>query len=291
MQDTAVIFLNGLVLAGAWLLIAALLPIRQLVARLPPGRMRRQWHVLGALILFFIAAYPIYLSSRWNNTPTLSDWVAAEVFFLAASFILQVNILALQTALDVRRLAILEQENIIDPLMGIFNRRYLDRQLALEAAEARRYHQPLAVLLLDLDQFKQINDTYGHLSGDTLLQRYGKLVVDTVRETDMVARYGGDELLVIAPNTALAAAVNLAERLRRAVESARLMPAGAAAPPPAGRITVSIGVACLGPAASSARSLIAGVDAALYRAKRTGRNRVVIGEPALPDAPAHPLPG
>ena len=286
MQNTSVIFLDGLVLTGAWLLIAALLPIRQLVARLPPGRMRRQWHVLGGLILFFIASYLIYLLSRWNDAPTLSDWVASEVFFLAASFVLQTNLLALQTAIDVRRLAVLEQENINDPLMGIFNRRYLDRQLDIEVAEARRYRLPLAVLLLDLDYFKQINDTYGHLSGDSLLKRYGQLVVNTVRETDMVTRYGGDELLVIAPNTARVAAANLADRLRRAVAAAPLAPASENAPQPENKITVSIGVACLGPACSSTRALIASVDAALYRAKREGRNRVVIGDQGAPALPA-----
>jgi diguanylate cyclase (GGDEF)-like protein len=196
------------------------------------------------------------------------------IFFFGACFVLAVTGLSLRTALDVRRVAVLELENITDPLMAIHNRRYLERRLDEEVARASRYGLALSILMIDIDHFKNINDAFGHHAGDLVLTALGKLIADACRDSDIAARFGGEEIVIIAPNTTALAAVPLAERLRRAVESAALLPAGESSPGRPVRVTISIGVAELGEHARDVPGILASADKALYRAKNAGRNRV-----------------
>jgi len=175
---------------------------------------------------------------------------------------------------------VLEQESITDPLMGIYNRRYLERRLTSEVARASRYGMPLSVLLLDIDHFKRINDSYGHQVGDVVLAELAQLIVNTVRTTDIVTRYGGEEIMVIAPSTPLRTAANLAERLRKIIEHRPFdVPAKLHRKLKALHITVSVGVACFGQNANDFQSLIQSTDEALYRAKKKGRNCVITARP------------
>jgi diguanylate cyclase (GGDEF)-like protein len=200
------------------------------------------------------------------------------VLFLGACTVLALNMMSLQTAHDVRRLAVLELENITDPLTGMHNRRYLEKRLREEIARARRHGLPMSILLMDIDHFKIVNDTHGHPFGDLVLVELAKVIQDTVRNPDIVARYGGEEILVIAPDTPMAAALRLAERLRASVEAATLPSPGKATGASAPRVTVSIGVVSLDADADSS-ALFRRADAELYRAKREGRNRVVAEGP------------
>ncbi len=149
-----IILQNGLVLTGVFLLIAALFPVRRLIVQLPPGRLRRNWYVLTALILCFIAGYIGYGALHMNSYGGPLDLVVPVIFFLGAYFVLLVNSLSFRTALDGKRLAVLEQENIMDPVMGIYNRRHLERRLKEEVMRAQRFCLPLTLLLLDIDNFK-----------------------------------------------------------------------------------------------------------------------------------------
>lgn len=268
-------FAIGLVIAGAVLIIIALNPIRRLIAQLPDGPLRRRWFILRTLIVSFIIGYLGYILVYWDSSRMSEDLVVPAVFFLGGWFVLLVSVLSLQTAVDVRRMVLLEQENITDPLMGIYNRRYMDRCLTDEVTRARRYNLPLSILMIDADRFKSVNDIYGHLEGDLVLRRLGKLTVDTVRASDIVARYGGEEIMVIAPNTSVATAAKLAERLRGKIESTVLLPQDAQKTP-AVNVTVSIGVAYFDQDTRDSRALINQADEALYRAKSEGRNRVVV---------------
>ena len=269
------LFAIGLVIAGAGLIIIALNPIRQLIAQLPDGPLRQRWFILRTLIVSFIIGYLGYIVVYWNSRGMSEDLVVPAVFFLGGWFVLLVSFLSLQTAVDVRRMVLLEQENITDPLMDVYNRRYMDRRLADEVTRARRYNLSLSILMIDIDRFKNINDTYGHPEGDVVLRRLGKLTVDTVRATDIVARYGGEEIMVIAPNTSVATAAKLAERLRGKIESTELLPQEASKTS-ALKVTVSIGVAYFDQDTRDSRALINQADEALYRAKSEGRNRVVV---------------
>lgn len=282
------ILADSLVIAGICVLIVALIPIRQLM-QLVSGRVRRRWYILTALIVFFIVGYTIYTVVFWNRHTNWQNLLVPGVFFFGASFVWLINNLSFQTATDVRHVTLLERENITDPLIGIYNRRYLDRQVVKEFARARRYALPLAVLLLDIDHFKQVNDTYGHPVGDLVLIHMGKLILIAIRDTDIATRYGGEEFLVIAPNTTVSSAAALAERLRQYVETHELLLSSEPNNRQNINVTVSIGVADIGQKVPDSHSLIRNADEALYRAKQEGRNRVIIYNSNIPKG-THPQP-
>ncbi|MBY6187493.1 GGDEF domain-containing protein [Marinobacter hydrocarbonoclasticus] len=158
-----------------------------------------------------------------------------------------------------------------DPLTGLANRRQLDQHLSRAWHQARRHNQNLAVLMLDLDHFKHLNDTLGHLEGDALLLRFAALLGEACRGSDVAGRFGGEEFMLICPNTDGPGALTLAERIRGRWQ------AHTADLPEAQ--TVSIGIAILGPEQSDPQSLVANADAALYCAKSQGRNRSQLGLP------------
>jgi diguanylate cyclase (GGDEF)-like protein len=158
-----------------------------------------------------------------------------------------------------------------DGLTGLANRRCFDDTLAAEWARAQRQCQPISLLMVDVDNFKAYNDANGHLGGDECLKRIATAVASEMRANDLVARYGGEEFAVILPNQALKGAAIVAERIRSRVEQLHL-PNGLA---PLRQVTVSIGAATAiaGPD-NRASELVAIADAALYRAKHLGRNRI-----------------
>ncbi len=264
----------ALVLAGVVALTASLLPLRQIVSQLPAGKTLRTWQLQAAMTVLFIAGYVAYVVEAWGRPVDSFSLIVPVVFFLGACFVWLNFTLALRTALDVRRIALLEQESITDELTGVYNRRYLQRRLLEEFERARRYDLPLSVLLLDIDHFKQINDRHGHPTGDAVLRHFGALCLNTVRASDIVARYGGEELIVIAPHTNAAQALLLAERLRQKVEEAVLVVESQPTRRHELRFTVSVGAASLTANDSNCHALVEGADRALYCAKAEGRNRV-----------------
>lgn len=167
----------------------------------------------------------------------------------------------------------LERLSITDQLTGLYNRLQLDRTLEEERLRHQRYASNVCVLLLDIDHFKSINDTFGHLVGDQVLAKIALILQSHVREVDVVGRWGGEEFLVICRETALEGALLLAEKLRAAVQAHEFEQVGTR--------SVSLGVAMLRQSETVAHT-IARADKALYRAKDAGRNRVESGEHALP---------
>lgn len=160
--------------------------------------------------------------------------------------------------------------SLTDSLTGLFNSRHLRERLQVEVERAQRYQRPLALLVLDCDNFKRINDTHGHLEGDKVLQQLARIISGGMRRTDSGYRYGGEEFVVLLPETDLAAAVQLAERLREQFAAATVTTETAAEL----RCTVSIGVAELN-AGESGEDLVRCADEACYAAKGRGKNCVV----------------
>jgi two-component system, cell cycle response regulator len=156
-----------------------------------------------------------------------------------------------------------------DPLTGLANRRVLLDRLAHEFERAKRYRKPLACLMVDIDHFKRVNDTYGHPVGDKVIVQVASAIHGTIRSTDLAGRYGGEEFGVIALETGLGGGVALGERIRR--EVGRLFSQESDVP----KVTVSIGVATTDRASEAADALLKSADEALYTAKREGRDRVV----------------
>jgi len=164
-------------------------------------------------------------------------------------------------------------------LTGLHNRRHAEHELPRMTATAKRYDQPLAMALLDLDHFKQVNDRHSYAVGDEVLLRFTEILRDNARASDVVVRYGGEEFLLVMPQTTLAQAQVLCERLRAAVEAYPWRDVHRDL-----RLTVSIGVADNDQ--RDLRGVTAAMDAALHDAKRDGRNRVVAAPAALPRLPA-----
>lgn len=270
---------NGLVILGIIILAFALLPVRGLFVQLPAGSVRSQWKILTVLILFFIAGYIGYSVLYWNESDKIYDLVVPAIFVCGAFFVFIVCSLSLKTARDIMEIFTLQQESITDPLLGIFNRRHLDRQLKKETLRAIRYALPLSIFLVDIDHFKKINDTYGHQVGDSVLKGVSQLLISSLRATDIVARYGGDEFLGILPNTSCSSAYDLVERLRMNIEDHEIkLPYDKAGDQLLMRVTISCGVACLNEATLDEKALMKNVDKALYQAKNSGRNIVITKE-------------
>ncbi len=171
----------------------------------------------------------------------------------------------------------LEQQALHDELTQLPNRRAFNAQLKIEMERAQRYQMPVSLLLLDIDKFKQINDTWGHPYGDEVLQRVAALLQGALRSTDFAARYGGEEMAVILPHTTAEGALITAERCRKSI---------AEAPWPQGQVTASFGASTL-KSGMEATAFIAAADAALYTSKKEGRNRSTHVEALDPIPPAY----
>lgn len=269
---------NILVLVGILILLGSLMTVKKIIRRLPLGGSRTSWYAMSGLIILFVVGYLGYLLAFRGQLASTLDLIVPGIFFFGACFVWLSSILALQTAMDVMRITVLEHESFTDPLTGLYNRRFMEQHLAEEVSKARRYEFDLALFLLDLDNFKSINDQYGHQAGDQLLIEIGSLVTKQLRDSDVLSRYGGEEFLVIAPNTGPAAASLLAERLRGHIQSHRFLKGFKDTQDIEIRVTVSIGLANFGGTLTSEEALIHAADKRLYRAKEQGRNRVVDGE-------------
>jgi diguanylate cyclase (GGDEF)-like protein len=172
-----------------------------------------------------------------------------------------------------------QRQAVTDELTGLFNHRRFQEVIAAEVERARRYGQEMGLIMLDIDNFKQVNDTYGHLQGDLVLREVARVLRQSSREIDEPARYGGEEMAVALPQTDLEGAYQFAERVRHAVEDLALpLPSGDGAL----KVTASFGVASLATAEHADKdALVAAADSALYEAKRMGKNRTVRANGAI----------
>jgi diguanylate cyclase (GGDEF)-like protein/PAS domain S-box-containing protein len=196
--------------------------------------------------------------------PVTADKLHLELLQAAADEV------ALSTA-NLRLRDALRQQSICDPLTELYNRRFMDEWLGRELPRSIRTHRPLALLIFDLDNFKRVNDTFGHECGDLVLREVGTYLRRAVRRSDIACRIGGEEFAMLLPETALADAAKIAEKLRAGIENLNIKYRDR----PVGRVTSSIGVAEASVNGEIAARLLRAADAALYRAKAAGRNRVV----------------
>jgi two-component system cell cycle response regulator len=161
---------------------------------------------------------------------------------------------------------------ITDALTGLFNRRYMETHLATLVEQASARGKPIAVLVIDIDYFKRVNDSHGHDAGDDVLHEFALRIRKAIRNIDLACRYGGEEFVIVMPETNMAVATMVAERLRRRIASEPFTVQNGAR---SLEITISIGIAALDGVGDNASAILKRADTALYRAKRDGRNRVV----------------
>ena len=194
---------------------------------------------------------------------------------------LELVALALDNALTVQRA---EALSVIDDLTRLFNYRYLHQSLRREIKRSSRHDRPISLIFLDLDGFKEVNDTYGHLAGSKALVEVGAVLKESSRETDVVARFGGDEFAVVLPETGITGALAVAARLRERLTSSRFLTTDGMSV----RLTASIGVATLPDVAGTAEELLRAADKAMYRVKASGKDGIEAAQ-AEPERTA--LPG
>jgi diguanylate cyclase (GGDEF)-like protein len=194
------------------------------------------------------------------------------------------NYLAGQAAVSIENVdlhELVQRQAVTDELTGLFNHRRFQEVIEAEVERAERFDQPLGLLMLDIDDFKKINDTYGHQQGDMVLREVARVLRENARQVDEPARYGGEEMAVALPQTDLEGTYLLAERVRESIAAlnVHLLEGGGTL-----QVTASFGVAAFPESARAKDRLIAAADSALYRAKRAGKNRTVRAEAAPPPA-------
>jgi|GEM_PF-5964322 len=178
---------------------------------------------------------------------------------------------------NARNLQILEKTASTDPLTGLFNRRVFMEALGREFKSAKRFGRSMAIIMTDIDHFKSINDTYGHSTGDMVLKMFADVLRDNARQVDLVARWGGEEFIIMCKETGREGAINAAERIRQDIEKRSLPVENSKIV----KVTCSLGVAVFPEDASTIENLIEKADEHLYSAKKSGRNRVVWGGASL----------
>jgi diguanylate cyclase (GGDEF)-like protein len=185
------------------------------------------------------------------------------------------GVLARQVALALGNLKLkesLKNQSICDPLTGLFNRRYMEESVEREFSRANRSKTSVAIIMMDLDHFKQFNDTFGHQAGDTLLRSLGDLLKRNTRGQDIACRYGGEEFAIVLSDSNLAGALQRAEILRQQVKQLSVEYAGQLL----GAVSVSMGIALFPDHGTSMGDVLRAADQALYSAKREGRDRVSV---------------
>ncbi|NOZ67713.1 MAG: sensor domain-containing diguanylate cyclase [Deferribacteres bacterium] len=216
---------------------------------------------------------PLNLQGKVTGVLNLSDKTGGGVFNeddldMIQSFINNAAI-AIDRSMLFGQTEEFKKLSITDPLTGIYNRRYLNIRLSEEITRYNRYKHPFSFLMFDLDGFKEYNDTYGHISGDSLLKSLASVIESSLRTIDIAARFGGDEFVVIFPQTAKMDAIQITNRLKEKIDRA-LSQYRIEIP-----LTVSMGLATYPDDASSIMELIERTDQALYLAKKGGGNRIV----------------
>ncbi|HGY56911.1 MAG TPA: diguanylate cyclase [Caldithrix abyssi] len=216
--------------------------------------------------------YLFFMDKGVTGTPFATYEVRILKSFMQTMGIIYENILLYARLMKLYHIR--EKQAMHDELTGVYNYRYFIQELERETNRTKRFNYPFSLLMIDVDYFKEFNDTHGHLEGDRVLKTIAAILKENIRTTDTVARYGGEEFTVILPHLTKEEAAQIAEKLRKKIEGFNFdleKPSSQRCP-----ITVSIGVAALPEDADNSRELLMLADKALYKAKKSGRNKVCL---------------
>lgn len=267
---------RNILVSGIQGLLAAMLLHQAWGAGLQGRRLTGRWVVVvgGVILLVSLAVRTVFMvaQSDWDGRYKVPDHVQVWTYFVVLAVLL---LNSMGFVLMQMEHALSQQHNLAthDGLTGVHNRLALMEALARDAAQARRSNTPLAVLMVDIDHFKAVNDQHGHLAGDAVLRDVAQRIGQRLRHADLLARYGGEEFVALLPHTDAQGAVAVAEDIRQAIAVRPCVVHGVPIP-----VAVSIGVcaAVPGAGAEGVEALLAASDHALYEAKHQGRNRVVL---------------
>jgi diguanylate cyclase (GGDEF)-like protein len=263
------VLVQSTLVTAASLSLTSLIVVRRVYRMLSPGLVRATWGALSLLICIQALGDLALLWINYTQGPNRhQDWLIASVCLGASLFVVLACSLAHHTAKDLSRLSKLESVACVDPVTELYNRRHIMDVLDTECMRSSSHNSPLSILLMDVDNFKKINDTYGHQAGDVVLKEMGVLIT-AASDSRLVGRYGGEEFLVLLPQKDAAGASVTAERIRAVIEAATVVYDGDPIISP----TISIGIATAFGWKEKPEDLVGLADEALYAAKSTGRNR------------------
>ena len=249
----------------------------------PPGMAASMPYIVLPLVgLLSASARPVIILALLATLLTIAGTLLTPhglpFFVVLANRTMSVTMIWIVTLIAMRHLAIgeslrasLEKQATHDPLTELYNRRYVFNIIENELKRYRRYGDRFSLILIDADHFKRVNDTYGHGAGDAVLRHISDSCMRSVREADVVGRFGGEEFIIVLPRTSATEAANVAERIR-----ATLRQSGFNWQDRPINVTLSLGIAEAGPDAASFDDLLKSADSALYAAKRAGRDQVAI---------------
>jgi diguanylate cyclase (GGDEF)-like protein len=219
----------------------------------------------------FIAAIPLLSSQKIVGLLFLASRMSKEMDFDFAALLSLVGNHVSHIIDKIKLFQETERLSVTDGLTGLFNSRHFYKNLDLEISRTKRYGSSFSLMLFDIDNFKKLNDTYGHQAGDEVLQELARILTSVSRETDIVVRYGGEEFVIILPNTLEEEAIALATRILKSVQETKIKINATEEV----SITLSGGVASFPNNASTAKSLLNAADSAMYAAKTAGKNTIV----------------
>ncbi|HIJ60667.1 MAG TPA: GGDEF domain-containing protein [Nitrospirae bacterium] len=268
------ILLTILVLIGAVLQLISIWTVKKIVNNIPI--MKNHWRVLGLFLIFFLLGYLTFAITLWTGHEYISgDTITSVIFFFGACFVLIITKMTKKSIKTLQEYTELQKDVITDPLMSIYNRRFIDKQIEHEFNLALRNKTIFSIALIDVDHFKSINDTYGHHIGDIVLKRLAKIFLESVRKSDFVGRYGGEEIILILPNTDKDGAFFLAEKMRALIEKTPIIKGDEKCRGKDLYCTISVGISGFCKERhKDYRAIINDADAAMYNAKCSGRNKV-----------------
>ena len=246
--------------------------MKRLLQRLRAWQTEYQRGLIEFALIFILALVVWLIGYQIGVRQFLMDWARASSGITLVDFVLPALVLAIAFSLFALRRGRELRDEIsranTDPLTGLSNRRKFTELLEQEIERARRYGRALSLVMLDIDRLKDINDKFGHDVGDAVLKAVAEVGRGLIRRTDHYARWGGDEFMIIAPETPVAGAQQLAEKIRFALEEEMF--------PTVGHLTASVGLTSLAPG-DDAESLVRRVDRFLLAAKNEGRDRISVG--------------
>jgi len=250
-----------------------------------------KWGLIITIVFYSVLVPIVYLgigewdNGHWNIPSFMRFFLCSFTIVFIAYFFESTTNAAYNAVLENRDkeqkyLEKLENLSVTDQLTGLYNRRFFDEQFEREQEKVSRYKSNLCAIMIDIDHFKNINDKFGHQVGDNVLREFSELIRNGIRSTDLISRWGGEEFIALLPETTLANAAIIAEKLRALIEEHSFATAD--------KLTASFGVARVTAKDDSSRQAIHNVDTALYQAKKQGRNQVVVfdsGNPQMTQTP------